>query len=289
MKIVQSFFSANRKIICGKFGWYNSKFHLQSWALSSQLLCRHYKNVQLYTDKQGYEILIDKLQLPYTAVHVELDGLVVYPKELWSLAKLKTYSLQTTPFLHVDADVYAWKAFNQQLFKGSLIAQNAEKQTKFYRQMIGEIIPALSYIPRVIKRQFEDDRPISCNAGILGGSDLNFFRQYTSKAFAMLERNQLNGLPYYILTNMNLFIEQILFFQLAKQQQVPVSYLIDAIYDDYGYRASEFANFLDPPRLHKYMHLIGGHKRTRSTCFQMANALRLNFPSSYKKVEKLFH
>lgn len=73
----------------------------------------HFDQVELYTDKRGYEVLIEKLHLPYTQVHVIYDDSLCLPQH-WAYAKIKTYSLQTEPFLHIDGDMYFPKPISQE-------------------------------------------------------------------------------------------------------------------------------------------------------------------------------
>ena len=106
MKIVQSFWSGSQKEFTNSYGWFSYKYNWMSWILSCHQLAKHHKEVELYTDQFGYDILIKKLQLPYTKVHVVLDELNHYNKDLWAIAKIKTFQLQKEPFLHVDGDVF---------------------------------------------------------------------------------------------------------------------------------------------------------------------------------------
>ena len=50
-------------------------------------------------------MLVDRLKLPYKEVHVVYDDLAVLPHH-WAIAKIKTYTLQEEPFIHVDGDIY---------------------------------------------------------------------------------------------------------------------------------------------------------------------------------------
>ena len=76
MKIVQTFWSGNYSNIVKKtFGWYAPEYHIMSWALSCLQLLKFYDNVVLYTDKNGYKLLIEYLKLPYTDVIITLDEL----------------------------------------------------------------------------------------------------------------------------------------------------------------------------------------------------------------------
>ena len=78
MKIVHSFWSkpalgASGDLEKGNGGWLETKYHLMSWVLSVNLLRRHYDQLVLYTDPQGEDLLIRKLQLPYTDVKVDME------------------------------------------------------------------------------------------------------------------------------------------------------------------------------------------------------------------------
>lgn len=91
MKIIQSFWSGGKDILLDSFGWHTSQAHLMAWALSCLNIRKFYGDVELYTDKQGYEMFINQLHLPYSNVHIILEELKPYPKELWALAKIKAY------------------------------------------------------------------------------------------------------------------------------------------------------------------------------------------------------
>jgi len=121
MKIIQSFWSGNRTDFKNDFGWYSNKYHWISWILSSNQLSKHHSNLELYTDTFGYEILIKKLDLPYTKVYVVLDELNSYNPNLWAISKIKTYELQTEPFLHVDGDVFVWDSLLRKSRNSSFI------------------------------------------------------------------------------------------------------------------------------------------------------------------------
>src|SRR5258708_18545788 len=113
MKIVQSYWSKpvlergqrrgeDRK----RGGWIDIKFHYMSWALSCLSFQKFYPEIQLVTDTFGKSILIDRIGLPYTLFRTDLDHLMDNNTDLWAIAKLHTYLLQTEPFLHVDNDVF---------------------------------------------------------------------------------------------------------------------------------------------------------------------------------------
>ena len=125
MRIVQTFWTAGRSPLEHSFGWLRPEYNLMSWALSCLSLRQHYDEVALYTDEQGMHVLIDLLHLPYTEVNVVYDEHLCLPQH-WAYAKIKTYSVQTKPFLHVDGDVFLPKPLLEDIMAAPLIAQNKE-------------------------------------------------------------------------------------------------------------------------------------------------------------------
>lgn len=105
MKIVQTLWCGDRKLTASPFWWEEARRNLMSWALSCMSLREHYDEVVLYADSEAAHMLVDTLHLPYTEVVVCYDGFDCLTCH-WALVKVRTYSLQTEPFLHVDGDIY---------------------------------------------------------------------------------------------------------------------------------------------------------------------------------------
>ena len=95
--------------------------------------------MELYTDSAGYHILIEVLGLPYTKTHVVFDDFKCLPHH-WALAKIKTYSMQTEPFIHVDGDIYVPKPLPKDVEDAPLVAQNREIGTSYYKWMMDCIL-----------------------------------------------------------------------------------------------------------------------------------------------------
>ena len=139
MRIVQTFWTAGRDPLKYSFGWSHPEYNLMSWALSCLSLREHYDEVALYTDQEGYDVLINKLHLPYTEVNVVYDKNLCLPHH-WAYAKIKTYSMQTTPFIHVDGDVYLPHPIPEDIINAPLIAQNREIGTAYYKRAFDKIL-----------------------------------------------------------------------------------------------------------------------------------------------------
>lgn len=263
MRIIQSFWSGQNNDVRDHRGWLSYEYHWLGWILSCNQLRKFYDEVELYTDSLGYEILIEKLKLPYTKVHVVLDDMNQYPKDLWAIAKIKTYELQDKPFLHVDGDVFIWAQFPKELIGSSLIAQNLENTTDYYREMWNNIAPHLDFIPDEIHNYHNVISNLGCNMGIVGGTDIKFFQEYTRKSFEFVDKNKATWKEFNLF-NFNIFFEQELFYEMAMLHKKSISYLFDEVWGDNSYLG--LGNFQDVPHKRYYLHLLGNFKRRLSIC-----------------------
>ena len=282
MKIIQSFWSGKiNHINDNNFGWISPKYNLLSWVLSANQLRQHYEDVELYTDELGAEILIDKLKLPYSKVHIVLNELDGYHRDLWAISKIKTYSLQDEPFLHVDGDVFIWDAFPEALMQAQLITQNLEVTTDYYRKMWVNIEPHLDYIPDVLETYINTRDGFACNMGIVGGVDIAFYQQYTAEAFKFVNEN-ISAWDIIDNNNFNIFFEQLLYYEMAKKQDKQIGYLFYEIPDDNKYIG--FGDFDKVPKEKTFLHLLGNYKKDEFTCRTMENYVLKYYPEYYERL-----
>lgn len=279
MKIIQSFWGGKYKSIENSYGWWDHRFHWLGWMLSCNQLLRFYDRVELYTDEFGYDILIRKLKLPYTNVHIVLDELNVLPNDLWAMAKIKTYSLQKEPFLHVDGDVFIFEPFPEKLLESHLIAQNQELTTKYYRDMWAKIHPHLEYLPQQMEDFHYERSNMAYNMGIIGGNDIEFIQNYCQLSLDFVYKNEAiwNDINLF---NFNVFFEQVLFYEYAKSENRKVNVLIQEEIGDNEYTG--FGNFEEVPYKRTYLHLIGYFKRDSFTCHKMLQYCWYNHPEWMK-------
>ncbi|MEA5402905.1 DUF6734 family protein [Arcicella sp. DC2W] len=286
MKIIHSFWSKpsldksierfeDRKM----GGWLDKKYNYMSWALSCLQFKKHYGFIELVTDNEGKKLFIDKLNLPYDSVRVELDIYNNYHPDLWAISKLHSYTLQNEPFLHVDGDVYIWKILDKVNNK-PLIAQNEDIDFKYYTTVWNDIILNFEYIPTYMMSDYQREPSIhSCNAGIFGGSDVNFLKEFAFEAFEFLEKNK----AHYDKVNLGstvLIYEQYLFSCLARAKNKKVSFLFDSMTSSYD-KITQFASI--PNRRH-YVHAVGNAKKKFVACENLANRLLFEYPDFYYNI-----
>lgn len=283
MRIVQTFWTAGRDPLEHSFGWLRPEYNLMSWALSCLSLREHYDEVALYTDEQGKHVLIDLLHLPYTEVNVVYDEHLCLPQH-WAYAKIKTYSLQTKPFLHVDGDVYLPKPIPEEIISSPLIAQNREIGTGYYQGMLKGLLQVSGIrMTDTLDKDICSDSLLSYNMGVFGGSDLNFIHSYCEEAMSFCNSNKslnLNG-------NFNILFEQILFAYFAEREKQPVNTIFSKTYNDNGYSAGDFCN-LDRYREKTLFHLLGGHKRNKGITESLSDIFLSSYGDYYVRLVSAF-
>lgn len=286
MKIIQSYWSKpyeQSRIGSQMGGWCDKMFHYMSCALSCLKLSEFYP-VELITDQKGEEILVDKIGLPYKSVTKVFDTLD-YPTELWAIAKIIAYDLQTEPFLHIDNDVYIWKSFPESIVNGVLCVQSIEETYIHNELFTAEIIENLEYIPNAIieHRAGSSDRR-SVNAGIIGGNDLMFIHEYAKEATRFVEQNAAYVRKLKELGHFNVVFEQYLFYCMANQQKKNISYLLTDL-KDLGYR--ELVRFWDIPSRASYIHTLASYKRHYVIAEQVAQRLWYEYPEYFYRIHQL--
>ena len=285
MKIIQSFWTGNQNDFTNTHGWCNYKYNWISWILSSHQLVKFHDEVELYTDSFGYDILINKLKLPYTKVHVVLDELNHFHKDLWAVSKIKTFQLQTEPFLHVDGDVFVWESLTEKFKNSNLVVQNLEVTSTYYPEKWSLIRPKLIYVPDTLKNFKCTTTDLVTNMGIIGGNNLDFFTDYTQKSLEFVEKNRpiWSRIKDY---NFNVFFEQIIFYRLAKQKNEEISFMFEDTPNSGGYKG--FADFGNVPQK-KYLHLLGGYKQEVINCVQMEIYTMKYYPESYSRLMRMIN
>ncbi len=285
MKIVQSLWSkpGQAKGDFNRCSWPDKKYNYISWALSVLQFKNFYDRIELVTDEAGYDLLIKKMQLPYTDVRIVLDRLNNYNPDIWALGKLYAYSIQDEPFIHADGDVYIWSRFQESLEQAPLLCQNIEKGEEYanwYAGVFFDIAQKFEYYPEALDKSIiKNDSVVAINAGILGGNNIDFFKHYTRHAFEFIDRNS-SRLSQVDLKVSNTIFEQFLFYALAEERGESITY-----YNPNFVRYwNELADFTSVPGKVKYIHVIGKLKKEKHVVECLEYRLQRDFPDYYYRI-----
>lgn len=269
-------------------GWLSVKHALLSSCFSCLRAQRHHSRIELHTDDAGFDLLINKLQLPYDTVVLSLNVLESANHRLWVLGKFIAYKNQYGPFVHIDNDVYLWKTLILKDAAKPLLTQSRYRINESFRNSLSEVFEHFSYIPECVRIQGVPDEIIVGNAGIIGGSDVDFFQEYCCLTADFINRNAL-GLTKVNLGHFNTILDEYLFACFAKEKNREISYLINAPIDD-PFKAVLQLHLV--PFIDKYVHLVGFAKQNKYACEQLELRLAYEFSGYYKKavavIEEMF-
>jgi hypothetical protein len=186
--------------------WGSEKHHLLSWVLSTEMAGRHYRPCVLVTDSAGARLLVDRIGLAFDEVHTTLDAIAGADPSWWALGKLYAYRAQTERFVHIDSDVYLFKALPQELESAPVFAQNSEHfvpgQSFYQPEALESALSGASdaWLPPEwlwYRQSGLDSRGECC--GVLGGNDVDFIRHYAAQAIRLIEapgnQRALEALP----------------------------------------------------------------------------------------------
>jgi hypothetical protein len=268
-------------------GWLSKKYNYMAWTLSCLQFRKFYEQVEIVTDKKGKELLIDKLDLPYTSIKIELDCLNKYPNSLWTLPKIYCYKIQSDPFIHTDGDVLIWEKFRDDIESARLVSQQLVIDHKPQYITMDEIEAHLNYIPDCITKDRRECNVLRIsNAGLLGGTDLNFYKEFTQLAFDFVDKN-LSQLHKLTTGNFGMIFEEYLFYCLAKEKEIDVTYLLEPLTDDF--KGTKLVDFETVPSKTKFIHPVGTYKRYQHICDLLENTLLIQYPDYYYRILKLLH
>ena len=271
--------------------WRSEKHHLLSWVLSVREASRHYPDTCLVTDSQGASILVDALALPFRHVDLRLDALqqADSDNEWWVLGKLTTYAAQTTPFLHLDNDVFLWNPLPAAVTAAQVFAQNPEV-FYFEDQSLYRLDPFLASIDRFngwLPQEWQwyaqqrGNRALCC--GIFGGQDLDFIRHYASSAIEVISHPRNQQVWQAIGLRDNILVEQYFLAACLEYHQQNPSSPTTALEAAYLFASS--ADAFDPERAATagYTHLIGDAKNNSSLADRLERRVRRDYPDHYDR------
>jgi hypothetical protein len=272
--------------------WPSPLHHLCAWVLSTETARRHYRPLALYTDDAGARMLVDGIGLAFDEVHTTLNALSSHDPGWWALGKLYAYRAQTEPFIHIDNDVFLWKALPEHLSTAPLVAQNPEffvPGDSYYQPEVFEaaIDPSDGWLPhewRWYRTSGLRQRGDCC--GIFGGTRTDFIQHYAAQAIRLVEdpsnQQTLGNIEGKI--GHNILFEQYLlgacveYHRNSRESQyrdVSIDYLFGSIDEAFD---EECASRLG------YTHLIADAKRNVDLANRLEARVRRDYAALYDRV-----
>ena len=255
------------------------EFYLMSAVFSCLQIRRYYDKLKLYTDNYGKQLLVDVIGAPYTEVDTCLNDLSYYDNALWTVGKLYAYQRQEEAFLHIDCDIYLFDKLSQKTLESPVIALHIEEPPVYtiYTEWLKILLKDCTYIPDVIKAINLQLGIKSINAGILGGTDISFFKKYTDEAFRFVNNN-LNVYHLNLKDGFNIMFEQLLLYIMCEDKS-KIAYCVSNEKGLYSLR--------NVPNTSKLIHARSDKRsRNRNLETKMYRLMRKYYPKYHEKVMK---
>lgn len=189
-------------------------------ALSIHCASRHFKEVQFISSDWGNQVM-QEVGMPVTSYSNKLNEMKDVSRYFWAYGKLLAYNEQTTPFVHIDNDVFIFDPLAPKILNARLCFQSHEPMDKEGYKYYDMLRPCFNKAP--VKPQIIKDNPVTdfaYNCGICGGHDLDFFKEWIecSREYIFAPENQKTFFKKFdnVLIHQNLFHEQYFAASLIK-------------------------------------------------------------------------
>lgn len=286
MKIIHTFWTKGYENKHFRGGWLSDETHFMCWALSCLNAKKTYGEIELYTDKIGYELLINKFKLPYDKVHLVFDNNIFIESispELWSLSKIYTYSLQNEPFIHIDGDFIFWTKIDVDY---NIIFQNVEIGLDFYKDSY-ELLSNDKDINKNLSfsRSLSDDyHEEAANMGIFGGSNTEFIKRYAQDVIDFISQNKSNSSLINKSQNSNCFLEQYYLYYLCLENKINFKTIHPNYYADTS--KNKKIQFNIPSEANCFNHFLGNSKKLEIVNDYIKCKLQKYYPEYYNVIKK---
>lgn len=285
MKAIYSYWDTTGNLTKSAGNWLNPQFMFYSLVHSAKKSKEIFGRVEMITTTKCKPIF-DKLEI-FDAVGTELDEISHYPRSLWALGKIKAYSIQTEPFIHIDNDLQLEDASVLELSKNyDFIVQELEDRRyentgkPFATGWYHTYIPTIQYLKEYdgyVNPNYVYQVDYAYNMGVYGCKDLDFNKRYCKEVFKTVDKNLQLFVDYekntkYPNHNVSCYFEQYLIAQMIhfeKKQDKVFRVIQDA---EYNY----------------YRHLLFS-KKDENIYNWFKKAVEIGYPKQYEIINQLIN
>jgi hypothetical protein len=229
MKIVYSYWDTGKGLNKPN-NWYNSELMLSSMVISVLHSYKHYGRVEMVTDSSS-KVWIEKLKLPFESIKTDLDEIHnKYDKQSWAMGKIKAYSIQNEPFMHVDLDVILFEKLTDKFVSNELYVQNFEPfSLEVYNNTYMKYIKLLELHGTNLPIGFNKKKH-ALNLGIYGCNNLEFNKLFCDSVFKFMNTNEKLFKSRVPLDKLCVVWEQYFCAVIADEMRLSIGTIIDPNY-----------------------------------------------------------
>lgn len=232
-------------------GFNSEEIFIKCLSISLEMSKNYFTHVELVTDIKGKELLIDKYDLPFTSVSIELEeALKDIDSKHWAIGKIYACKIQKEPFIHIDNDVIWSKKPHIDLLSADVCFQQSEVMKDVG---LGHIRPYNNLINnfRLDSKYINWDFKESYNCGIIGFNRLDLLDIWWDEALKYIEYVDNCNMGYEITS---LIFEQFYITNLCNYFNYNVKLITDF---------SSINNIEDAASILGYTHFVSDSKKTK--------------------------
>jgi hypothetical protein len=273
--------------------WASERHHLMSWILSVGTASRFYPDTGLVTDTAGAALLVDGLGLRFRTVSCALDGLDGADQEWWVLGKLAAYAAQAAPFVHLDSDVFLWRALPEAVVAAPIFAQNPEEfffeDQSLYRlePFMAGITRAGGWLPPEWRWYAEARGRHAVCCGMLGGTRVDFIAHFARQAQAVIAAPDNQSAWPGLGVRDNILVEQYFLAACLEYHRGRAGSAWHDVWPEYLFASSAEAFSAEGATRAGYTHLIGDAKRDAEIAARVERRVRTDHPELFARCEAL--
>lgn len=272
---------------CG--GYLSPLVNWLSIALSGLLLKEYNPQIPLcmYTNFELKHIFKDLFLLPYDTYFI-LDDIKNEYRDFYCYPKIQTYSMQNAPFLHIDCDVFCKEALKKRLLTADLVAQHEENDSNFYMLVLNHLKSCNAIIPDYMRVCFGENNIHSYNAGVLGGNNVFFWKEYVEyvKYFLSSNANSIRKSDKKFLYNV--VFEQWIFYALAHTKRIKVETFIKGVVKDFVMPWGTVPDQVVEANNHPYIHIMNYKSHPRCNSYIIRQMYR-KYPEYFDRILYVCH
>jgi hypothetical protein len=232
-------------------GFNSEEIFIKCLSISLEMSNKYFTHVELITDIKGKELLIDKYDLPFTSVSIELEEVLKdIDSKHWAIGKIYACKIQKEPFIHIDNDVIWSKKPHIDLLSADVCFQQSEVMKDVG---LGHIRPYNNLINnfRLDSKYINWDFKESYNCGIIGFNRLDLLDIWWDEALKYIEYVDNYNMGYEITS---LIFEQFYITNLCNYFNYNVKLITDF---------SSINNIEDAASILGYTHFVSDSKKTK--------------------------
>ena len=233
-------------------GWFINKYYLSCARILSVYLARkQFGTVELYTDDEWIEFVVNELWIKFDKVVNCLSDLHNHvDKEFRAYGKLIAYSLQDEPYIHVDFDCFLEKSLPDWFLSLPMFGQFFESLWYWHHYKNWLFLIRDTRSQWILPKEFDHynqanpDRLRAINMWIFWWTDVKAMKDYADKALKIVPDNYAKliqcKVEWRCISDFNVIMEQYMMYAYVNYHDIKHNVLMLPNHENWWYWITHF-------------------------------------------------